>query len=100
MNSAAAIGDRGALPSATTPISRRSRFGDPSWQLDIDVAGRRPDQTRLDWAVLMPDGQRLTDPIHAELLATARCFLWSMAVDPPRGRKRASRRRSTRAAGC
>ena len=37
-----------------------------------------------------PDGSRLTDPQHADLLETARGFLWSMAVDPPDGRRRSS----------
>lgn len=81
---------RGVLPSATTPVSRQSRFGDPVWHLDIDVAGRRRDQKRIDWSAVMPDGRPLTDPAHAALLAAARGFLWSLAVDPPRGRKRAS----------
>jgi hypothetical protein len=57
-------------------------------ELDIDVAGRRADQKRLRWGIALPDGSRLTDPWHAELLEAARRFVWSMTVDPPDGRMR------------
>ena len=40
--------------------------------------------------MLLADGSRLTDPQHARLLSTAKQYLWSMANDPPRGRKRSS----------
>lgn len=82
MTQARAGGGRGPSPAAVTPISRRSRVGDPVWQLDIDVAGRRPDQKQLDWSVVMPGGLLLTDPAHPALLDAARGFLWSMASDP------------------
>lgn len=78
------------IDSAARPISRRSVWSDPVWELDIDVAGRRADQKRLRWGVALADGSRLTDAQHADLLETARRFLWSMAVDPPDGRRRSS----------
>jgi len=74
--------------NSARPVSRRSVWSDPIWELDIDVAGRRADQKRLRWGIALPDGSRLTDPQHAELLETARRFVWSMAVDPPDGRRR------------
>ena len=74
--------------NSARPVSRRSVWSDPIWELDIDVAGRRADQKRLRWGVALPDGSRLTDPQHAELLEAARRFVWSMAVDPPDGRRR------------
>jgi integrase len=80
-----AIGNRTARP-----VSRRSVWSDPVWELDINVAGRRADQKRVRWGVALADGARLTDPQHAELLEAARQFLWSMAVDPPHGRRRSS----------
>jgi hypothetical protein len=70
------------------PVSRRSVWSDPVWELDIDVAGRRADQKRLRWGIALPDGARLTDPRHAHLLEAARRFVWSMSVDPPDGRRR------------
>jgi integrase len=73
---------------ASAPVSRRSCFGDDLWQLDIATAGRRSCQNRLNWNVTLADGSRLIDPQHAHLLAAAKQFLWSMANDPPRGRKR------------
>lgn len=76
--------------SAGRPVSRNSVWGDPVWELDIDVAGRRADQKRLRWGIALPDGSRLTDPQHADLLEAARCFLWSMGIDPPSGRRRSS----------
>ncbi len=80
-----------ALPSpsstfAARPVSRYSVWSDEVWELEIDVAGRRADQKRVRWGVALADGSRLTDPQHADLLDAARCFLWSMAVDPPHGR--------------
>lgn len=75
---------------ASAPVSEGSRFGDDVWELDIAVAGRRPDQNRLSWDAKLDDGSRLTDPEHAPLLDAAKQFLWSMATDPPTGRKRAS----------
>jgi integrase len=63
-------------------------WSDPVWELDIEVAGRRADQKRLRWGITLPDGLRLTDPQHADLLEAARRFVWSMSVDPPDGRRR------------
>ena len=90
--------DRAPSPAATSAaaawasarVSRRSAFGDDVWHLDIETAARRADQKRLSWNVAVGDGSRLTDPQHASLLNAAKQFLWSMATDPPRGRKRLS----------
>jgi integrase len=71
-------------------VSRSSCFGDDLWQLDIAVAGRSSYENRLNWNVALADGSRLTDPQHARLLKAAKQFLWSMANDPPPGRKRVS----------
>jgi len=71
---------------ASTPLSRRSCFGDNLWQFDIAAAGRPASQNRLDWNIGLANGSRLTDPQYAPLLAAAKQFLWSMANDPPRGR--------------
>jgi len=75
---------------ASTPVSQRSCFGEDHWELDIAAAGRTADQKRLNWNVALADGSRLTDPKHTPLLDAAKQFLWSMANDPPRGRKRLS----------
>ncbi len=90
--SAASLPARSSIPfddgASQRPVSRRSVWGDPVWELDIDVAGRRADQKRLRWGIALPDGSRLTDPQHAYLLETARRFVWSMSIDPPDGRRR------------
>jgi integrase len=75
---------------ASAPLSQRSCFGDDLWQFDIATAGRRTSLNRLDWNVRLADGSRLTNPQYARLLDAAKQFLWSMAFDPPRGRKRLS----------
>ena len=75
---------------ALAPVSQRSRFGDDIWELDIAVSGRCSHQNRLSWDAGLDDGSRLTDPHHATLLQGAKQFLWSMAIDPPAGRKRLS----------
>jgi integrase len=76
------------IDGAARPVSRLSVWSDPVWELDIEVAGRRADQKRLHWDVALPDGSRLTDPRHSDLLEAARRFIWSMAMDPPEGRRR------------
>jgi integrase len=90
--SAAALPSESSLPAADgagqRPVSRRSVWSDPVWELDIDVAGRRADQKRLRWGVALADGSRLTDPQHADLLEATRRFVWSLAVNPPQGRRR------------
>jgi integrase len=83
-----ALSSAGAWASA--PLSQRSCFGDDLWQFDIATAGRPTSQNRLDWNVRLADGSRLTDPQYVRLLDAAKQFLWSMAFDPPRGRKRLS----------
>jgi len=83
-------GDQAADSWMEAPVSSRSRFGDDLWYLDIHVAGRRPDENRLVWRVQLPDGSYLTAPQHAAMLRAAKQYLWSMAVDPPQGRKRLS----------
>lgn len=60
---------------ASTPVSSRSRFGDDVWHLDIHLPGRRPDQNRLSWDALLPDGSLLTDSQHAALLKAAKQHL-------------------------
>src|SRR5262249_18782615 len=60
------------------------------WQFDIATAGRPRCHNRLDWSIALANGARLTDPQYARLLSAAKQFLWSMAFDPPRGRKRLS----------
>lgn len=72
------------------PVSSRSCFGDDVWHLDIHAAGRHAYQNRFNWGTRLPDGSCLTDPQHAGLLLAAKQYLWSMAVNPPRGRKRLS----------
>jgi len=72
------------------PVSSCSRFGDHVWQLDIHRAGTKPGHKRLSWRKRLPDGSCLTDPRNSKLLRAAKQFLWSMAVDPPRGQKRSS----------
>jgi integrase len=90
--SAASLPSESSIPAADgagrRPVSRRSVWSDPVWELDIDVAGRRADQKRLRWGIALPDRSRLTDPQHADLLEAARRFVWSMAVDPPHGPRR------------
>jgi hypothetical protein len=75
---------------ALAPVSQRSRFGDDIWELDIAVSGRCSHQNRLSWDVELDDGSRLTAPEHTNMLDGAKQFLWSMATDPPAGRKRVS----------
>ena len=71
-------------------VSSRSRFGDDVWLLDIQTAGWRADQSRVDWNIALPRNARITPTDLGALIGTAKRFLWTMATDPPSGRKRSS----------
>lgn len=71
-------------------VSSQSRFGDDVWLLDIQTAGWRADQSRVDWNIALPRNARITPTDLGALIGTAKRFLWTMATDPPSGRKRSS----------
>jgi hypothetical protein len=71
-------------------VSRRSRFGDNLWLLDIQTAGLRQDRNRIDWNIDLPACSRISTAAFEGLILTAKHFLWTMATDPPHGRKRYS----------
>ena len=75
---------------ASAHVSSRSRFGDDLWVLDIQTAGSRADQRRVDWNIALPPGALITQADLGALIATAKRFLWTMATNPPSGRKRSS----------
>jgi integrase len=72
------------------PVSSQSRFGDDLWLLDIQTAGWRRDQSRIDWNIPLPAKALIAPAEHTALIRTAKRFLWTMATDPPSGRKRSS----------
>ncbi len=67
-----------------------SRFGDPTWDFYpyIHQDNAPPATKRINWDIILQNGQRLTNPEHAELLLSAKDFIWSLFVDPVEGRKR------------
>ncbi len=73
-----------------TPVSSKSRFGDDLWLLDIETAGWRADQSRVDWKTPAREVDKITAAEHAALVQAAKQFLWTMVTDPPSGRKRIS----------
>lgn len=66
-----------------------SRFGDPSWNFWPYVPQENvPDgRKRLNWDFKLPDGHRLTDPEHAQLLESCKDYIWSLLAMPIEGRK-------------
>src|SRR5271157_3750259 len=84
--SGAATADAGAW--LDTYVSSRSRYGDDVWRLDIFVPGRPPGHKRLRWDLVLSEGSQITGEQHARLLRAAKQYLWSMALHPPKGRKR------------
>ncbi|CAD6559292.1 tyrosine-type recombinase/integrase [Paraburkholderia sabiae] len=69
-----------------------SRYGDVSWdfypfipQHNIGRASKR-----INWAIKLPDGSRLTDPQNRVLLESSKAYIWSLFADPVDGRKRPS----------
>jgi integrase len=69
-----------------------SRFEDVVWDFwpYIPQENLALHSKRFSWEITLPDGSRLTDPLHAELLENAKEFIWSLWVDPIDGRKRPS----------
>ncbi len=70
-------------------ISTISMWSDRIWQLDVDVPGTTPADLAIDWGIAFVDGSRFTDKGWAAWREAARCFLWSLRVTPPPGRRRA-----------
>ncbi len=69
-----------------------SRFGDDIWDFYpyIPQENQSSNQKQIDWRISLPDGRLLTDPAHAELLESAKDFIWSLFAEPVEGRKRPS----------
>lgn len=67
-----------------------SRFGDSVWDFYpyIPHENKGNAEKRINWAIRLLDGSLLTDPQHAELLTSAKDFIWSLFVTPVEGRKR------------
>jgi integrase len=85
-SSGAATADAGAW--LDTYVSSRSRYSDDVWHLDIFVSGRPPANKRLRWDLVLSEESQITGEQHARLLRAAKQYLWSMALHPPKGRKR------------
>lgn len=73
--------------SASIRISSRSVWSDPRWLFDGLRPGLRAHRIAVDWDFVLPDGSRFTDSQWMAWLEDARRFLWSLQVDPPRGRR-------------
>ncbi len=63
-----------------------SRYGDAVWDFwpSIPAGNIVPSEKRLNWALSLPDGHTLLDPEHSVLLASAKDFIYSLAVRPGR----------------
>lgn len=71
-----------------------SRFEDVVWDFwpYIPQENLALNSKCISWDIMLPDGSRLTDPQHAELLDNTKDFIWSLWADPIEGRKRPSMR--------
>lgn len=67
-----------------------SRFADDVWDFYPYIVQESLSSSKklIDWRAGMPDGRPLTDPKHAELLLSAKAFIWSLFADPVEGRRR------------
>jgi integrase len=63
-------------------VSSSSRWGDPIWVLDVTTTGQTSTLARINWAIDLPDGHRLTHPVHASLLDALKRFVWTLFVAP------------------
>lgn len=67
-----------------------SRFADDVWNFYPYVLQESMSlsQKQIDWRARVPNGRRLTDLEHVELLRSAKAFIWSLFADPVEGRRR------------
>ncbi|WP_075322696.1 tyrosine-type recombinase/integrase [Acidithiobacillus albertensis] len=67
-----------------------SRFGDPVWDFYPYILQENLTQSSkmIRWDFKLPQGGRFTDSEHADLLLSAKSFIWSLFLDPVEGRKR------------
>jgi len=71
---------------AATPVSARSFWSDQIWHLDGLRPGRARSDFSLDWDFALLGDNCFSDPPWAGWRDAAKVFLWSMKLDPPRGR--------------
>jgi integrase len=71
-----------------------SRFEDVVWDFwpYLSQENLAQNSKRINWALMLPDGSRLTDPQHTDLLENTKAFIWSLWADPIDGRKRPTMR--------
>lgn len=76
------------LPDGSPVVVKRYCDNVWDWYPYIDNENLKPCQKQLDWAIALPDGRRLTDPEHAQLLESAKDLIWSLFAEPIEGRVR------------
>ncbi|MFC5354805.1 hypothetical protein [Azospirillum himalayense] len=59
-------------------VSSRSCWGDDCWIFDNPLPGAQYNEAAIVWNFGLPDGRRLTDPVHHDLLDWLRRFIWSL----------------------
>lgn len=77
-----------AMPGGQTIVV--SQYGDVVWDFwpYIPQENIAEKDKRIDWSFKLPDGRSFSDPEHANLLDSAKSFLWSLVADPIESRKR------------
>jgi hypothetical protein len=70
-------------PTDDAPVSKRSRYGDSTWDFSEELAPRRlsPSETILRFDRRLADGTLLTEPRNAPLLGDFRCLLGYKLLD-------------------
>lgn len=66
-------------------VSSMSTWADEVWLIDNPSFGSHDRSARINWAIELLDGTKLTDPKHLELLETLKYFAWSLFFDPREG---------------
>jgi integrase len=67
-------------------VSEHSRWFDKRWYFENPTAGQPRDRSTINWDFDLSDGSQFTDPQWASLLNAAKCFFWSLRVDPREGK--------------
>lgn len=68
-------------------ISVRSVWGDDVWKLDTTLPGTVPSRHSMHWDFELSDQSRFHAPRWTAWREAAKQFVWSLANDPPAGRK-------------
>ncbi|MBC7146555.1 MULTISPECIES: hypothetical protein [Thioclava] len=67
---------------ARQAVSSRSCWDDTTWSLDHSASGADNSRSKFRWDIDLPNGQKLTNPVFADMLDWLRRLVWSLVAAP------------------